>query len=88
MELHHCLQPFSGIGQETRLMLAELAAMSGIEVGGLINSQTTLWAARARREARDSSAGLLTQVRLASEIDRLTAEQEAYLTEWTLGTGH
>ena len=73
MELHHCLQPFSGIGQETRLVLAELAAMSGIEVGGLINSQSTLWAARTRREARDCSGDLLRQVRLASEIDRLTA---------------
>ena len=75
MELHHCLQPFSGIGQETRLVLAELAAMSGIEVGGLINSQSTLWAARLRHGAGDSSGDLLMQVRLASEIDGLTAGQ-------------
>jgi glycosyltransferase involved in cell wall biosynthesis len=82
MELHHCLQAFSGIGQETRLMLAELAAMSGIEVGGLIDPQSTLWAARSRQGTGGSTGDLLMQVRLASEIDRLTAGQRRKKTTW------
>lgn len=76
MELHHCLQPFSGIGQESRLLLAELAGMSGIEVGGLINAPSALWSARSRRGGGSANGDVLAQVRLASEIDRLTGGQK------------
>jgi len=39
-------------------------------------------------EAIDQEIAALKLRAMGVEIDTLTAEQEAYLNEWSLGTGH
>lgn len=75
MDLHHCLQAYSGIGQETRLVFAELAKIPIIKLGGLLSAQSDLSTARPRSGFRDAGDAL-AQVRLVSEIDRMVTRQK------------
>ncbi|MBK8210547.1 MAG: glycosyltransferase family 4 protein [Rhodospirillales bacterium] len=79
IDMHYALQPFSGISQETRLTFGELASVPGLQLGGVVNTQADLWAARSSRGLEGGYAAG-AQAALVDEIERAQLRKKAEKT--------